>query len=205
MTSKNTEIHLFRHGETDWNVEGRFQGIKVSKLTEKGVLQAKQLGNKLKNIKFDNIYSSPSLRTKQTAYNIWPNKKDKIRFLDELVEIRLGRLEGKLYSEIKENDFTSYDHFFNKPHLFSVQGAENFKELTNRSFKIITELSENNIGGRIAIVSHGAFIKSFMTYIDQKQIEEIWNPPFMDNCSHNIILFNSENSFSITRYADIDL
>ena len=44
-----------------------------------------------------------------------------------------------------------------------------------------------------------------MTYIDQKQIEEIWNPPFMDNCSHNIILFNSENSFSITRYADLDI
>ena len=43
-----------------------------------------------------------------------------------------------------------------------------------------------------------------MTYIDQKQIEEIWNPPFMDNCSHNIVLFNSENSFSITRYAGID-
>ena len=102
MTSKNTEIHLFRHGETDWNVEGRFQGIEISKLTEKGVLQAKQLGNKLKKIKFDNIYSSPSLRTKQTAYNIWPNKKDKIQFLDELVEIRLGRLEGKLYSDIKQ-------------------------------------------------------------------------------------------------------
>ena len=43
MTSKNTEIHLFRHGETDWNVEGRFQGIKVSKLTEKGFYRQNNL------------------------------------------------------------------------------------------------------------------------------------------------------------------
>ena len=90
------ELHLFRHGETDWNVEGRFQGIKVSKLTEKGVLQAKKLGNKLKNIKFDNIYSSPSLRTKQTSYNIWPDQTHKIQFSDELIEINISiwSLEG---------------------------------------------------------------------------------------------------------------
>ena len=204
MTLKNTEIHLFRHGETDWNVEGRFQGIKVSKLTEKGVLQAKQLGNKLKNIKFDNIYCSPSLRTKQTAFNIWPHQKKRIQYSDELLEINLGSMEGKLYSEVKENDFSSYDHFFNKPHLFSLKGAESFEQLTKRSYEIITNLSTLNMGRRIAIVSHGAFIKAFMTFIDKKKIHEIWDPPFMDNCSHNIILFNPKNLFSITRFAGID-
>ena len=144
------------------------------------------------------------MRTKQTAYNIWPDQADKIIFLDDLVEIKLGKLEGKLYSDIKKNDFTSYDHFFNKPHLFSLEGAESFLDLTNRSLKIIKHLSEKNLGRRIAIVSHGAFIKAFMSYVDQKEIHEIWDPPFMDNCSHNIVIFNSNKLFSITRYADID-
>ena len=204
MNQIKTEIHLFRHGETTWNVEGRFQGLEISKLTKRGVLQAQNLGEKLKDIEFDKIYSSPSLRTKQTANNIWPDKADKIIYLDDLVEIKLGKLEGKLYSDIKKNDFTSYDHFFNKPHLFSLEGAESFLDLTNRSLKIIKHLSEKNLGRRIAIVSHGAFIKAFMSYVDQKEIHEIWDPPFMDNCSHNIVIFDSNKLFSITRYANID-
>ena len=204
MVLKNTEIHLFRHGETDWNVEGRFQGLEISKLTERGILQAQKLGNDIKDLKFENIYCSPSLRTKQTAFNIWPHQKKRIQYSDELLEINLGSMEGKLYSEVKENDFSSYDHFFNKPHLFSLKGAESFEQLTKRSYKIITNLSKLNMGGRIAIVSHGAFIKAFMTLIDKKKIHEIWDPPFMDNCSHNIILFNPKNLFSITRFAGID-
>ena len=204
MVLKNTEIHLFRHGETDWNVEGRFQGLEISKLTERGILQAQKLGNDIKDLKFENIYCSPSLRTKQTAFNIWPHQKKRIQYSDELLEINLGSMEGKLYSEVKENDFSSYDHFFNKPHLFSLKGAESFEQLTKRSYEIITNLSTLNMGRRIAIVSHGAFIKAFMTFIDKKKIHEIWDPPFMDNCSHNIILFNPKNLFSITRFAGID-
>ena len=204
MVLKNTEIHLFRHGETDWNVEGRFQGLEISKLTERGILQAQKLGNDIKDLKFENIYCSPSLRTKQTAFNIWPHQKKRIQYSDELLEINLGSMEGKLYSEVKENDFSSYDHFFNKPHLFSLKGAESFEQLTKRSYEIITNLSTLNMGRRIAIVSHGAFIKAFMTLIDKKKIHEIWDPPFMDNCSHNIILFNPKNLFSITRFAGID-
>ena len=57
------ELHLFRHGETDWNRAGRFQGLNDSSLTEKGVLQAQNLGKKIGNIKFAKIYCSPSLRT----------------------------------------------------------------------------------------------------------------------------------------------
>ena len=204
MVLKNTEIHLFRHGETDWNVEGRFQSLEISKLTKKGILQAQKLGHKIKDIKFDNIYCSPSLRTKQTAFHIWPKQKNRIQYSDDLLEINLGSMEGKLYSDVKENDFSSYDHFFNKPHLFSLKGAESFNELTKRSHKIISKFSKMNIGGKIAIVSHGAFIKAFMTFIDNKKIKEIWDPPFMDNCSHNIILFDQDNSFLITKYAGID-
>ena len=203
MNQIKTEIHLFRHGETTWNVEDGFKDLKFQNLP-KEVFYRHKTGEKLKDIEFNKIYSSPSLRTKQTANAIWPDKADKIIYLDDLVEIKLGNLEGKLYSDIKKNDFTSYDHFFNKPHLFSLEGAESFLDLTNRSFKIIKNLSEKNLEDRIAIVSHGAFIKAFMSYVDQKEIHEIWDPPFMDNCSHNIVIFNSNKLFSITRYADID-
>ena len=47
------EIYFVRHGQTVWNVEKRFQGLSDSPLTELGITQAKLLGEKLKNIKFE--------------------------------------------------------------------------------------------------------------------------------------------------------
>lgn len=197
------ELHLFRHGETDWNQAGRFQGQDKSRLTEKGVLQAQKLGKKIESIKFDRIYCSPSLRTRQTASYMWPNFSNDIKYLDSLVEINLGTLEGQLYKDVEKNDPSSHDHFFNKPHLFNLKGAETFAKLTNRAINAITEISIENINKTVAIVSHGAFIKAFMTKIDGKEIHQIWDPPYMDNCAHNIIVLKNDNSFQITQIADV--
>ena len=58
MNQIKTEIHLFRHGETTWNVEGRFQGLEISKLTKRGVLQAQNLGEKNCHCKSWCLYKS---------------------------------------------------------------------------------------------------------------------------------------------------
>mgnify|MGYP001170327255 CR=1 FL=1 len=197
------ELHLFRHGETDWNKAGRFQGQDESRLTEKGVLQAQKLGKKIENIKFDKIYCSPSLRTRQTASYIWPNFLNDVEYIESLMEINLGPLEGKLYKDVERTDPSSHDHFFHKPHLFDLKGAETFVELTNRAISTIKEISAKNKNKTIAIVSHGAFIKAFLTKIDGKEIHQIWDPPYMDNCAHNIVICNDDNSFHITQIADI--
>ena len=62
-----TTVYVTRHGETEWNVEKRMQGRKNSALTENGMLQAKQLGDRMKDLPIDAIYSSPSERTLHTA------------------------------------------------------------------------------------------------------------------------------------------
>ena len=197
------ELHLFRHGETDWNRAGRFQGLNDSSLTEKGVLQAQNLGKKIENIKFDKIYCSPSLRTKQTAFHMWPNHSYDIKYMSSLLEINLGPLEGKLYEDVKKNDPSSYENFFQKPHLFNLEGAETFAKLTSRAMTAIMEISIKNRNQIVAIVSHGAFIKAFLTKIDGKEIHQIWEPPYMDNCAHNIVLLKNDNSFQITQFADV--
>ena len=197
------ELHLFRHGETDWNRAGRFQGLNDSSLTEKGVLQAQNLGKKIGNIKFAKIYCSPSLRTKQTAFHMWPNHSHDIKYMSSLMEINLGPLEGKLYEDVKKNDPSSYENFFQKPHLFNLEGAETFAELTSRAMTAIMEISIKNRNQIVAIVSHGAFIKAFLTKIDGKEIHQIWEPPYMDNCAHNIVILRNDNSFQITQFADV--
>ena len=60
------EIYFVRHGQTIWNVEKRFQGLSDSPLTELGITQAKWLGEKLKDIKFDKFYSTSLKRAYDT-------------------------------------------------------------------------------------------------------------------------------------------
>ena len=72
------EIYFVRHGQTIWNVEKRFQGLSDSPLTELGITQAKLLGEKLKDIKFDKFYSTSLKRAYDTA-NYIENKK--LKFL----------------------------------------------------------------------------------------------------------------------------
>lgn len=60
-------LYITRHGETEWNTEKRMQGWSDSNLTVKGGEHAALLGNRLKEVSFDAIYSSPSKRTELTA------------------------------------------------------------------------------------------------------------------------------------------
>ena len=62
-----TWLYLTRHGQTEWNVENRFQGGTDSPLTEKGIRQAEYLAKRLRGISFESIYSSPAGRALRTA------------------------------------------------------------------------------------------------------------------------------------------
>ena len=89
-------IYIVRHGKTDWNKEGRYQGRIDIDLNEEGIYQAKQVKEKLKNIKFDKVFSSPLKRVYETAKII---TNEDIIPDNRLIERCNGDLEGKLKSE----------------------------------------------------------------------------------------------------------
>ena len=196
------ELHIFRHGETNWNAEGRAQSHMGSTLTELGLKQASDLAQKVKCYTYKKIYSSSSLRARQTSEIIWPDRHQEIIYLDDLKEIYLGPWEGQLYSDIAKRDPESHNHFFKEPHLFLLEGAESFKELTTRAVKIVDEIYRENKGRLVALVGHGAFIKALLTKIEEKNLSQIWHPPFMQNCAHNIIKFYEKKPPQVTLYAE---
>ena len=83
------QLHLIRHGQTNWNEERRIQGQSDSVLTELGIRQAQALGERLRAIDYAAHYSSSSVRTRQTTEHAFPSATG-VRFLDELREIYLG-------------------------------------------------------------------------------------------------------------------
>ena len=199
------ELHLIRHGQTNWNKERRAQGQSESSLTELGIDQAKDLGKRIFDHNYDAIFCSSSLRTRQTAEHAFSQKPDalaKIVYLDTLREIFLGPWEGILYDEIEKSDPDSYRHFWQEPHLFAVQGAESFLDLQNRAINQIHDIAEINHGKKIAIVSHGALIKSVICHALSKPIEELWAPPNMHNCAHSIIQYSADLKPTVTILAD---
>ena len=196
------ELHIFRHGETNWNAEGRAQSHMGSTLTNLGEKQASVLAKKVKGYAYEKIYSSSSLRARQTSEIIWPNRQEEIIYLDDLKEIYLGPWEGQLYSDIAKRDPDSHNHFFKEPHLFLLEGAESFNDLTTRAVKIVGKIYSGNKGRLVALVWHGAFIKALLTKIENKNLSQIWHPPFMQNCAHNIIKFHEKKAPQVTLYAD---
>mgnify|MGYP001166324474 FL=1 len=196
------ELHLIRHGQTNWNEERRAQGQSDSKLTKIGKEQAIALGEKIEQIKFDKIFCSSSLRTRQTAELVFPKTECNIEYLDSLREIFLGPWEGKLYKDIEVENPQSHNHFWKEPHLFKLTGAENFYQLQKRAIKVVESIVEKFESKKVVIVSHGALIKTLLCFAERKPIKELWNPPHMHNCAHSIILYCGKNPAKILQYAD---
>ncbi|MDR2572053.1 MAG: histidine phosphatase family protein [Oscillospiraceae bacterium] len=98
-------IYLIRHGQTDWNIEGKNQGHTDIALNQKGIEQAIQLSKKLSNIHFDIIFSSPLKRAKNTAEIIHHNK---IIYDTRIIERYNGELEGRINTKFLV-DFSNPD------------------------------------------------------------------------------------------------
>lgn len=200
-----TTLHLIRHGETNWNAEGRIQGQMESVLTELGRHQATQLQDKLRAFDFDRVFCSASVRARQTAEIALQHVEQPVSYLDTLKEIYLARWEGQLYAEIEEIDPLAIYAFRHEPHNFNVKGAETFADLQQRALNAVTTIVASCHGQEVAIVSHGAWIKAVLSHYEGRPLSRFWEPPRMHNCSHSIIQIPvNGDAPRIIRYADLD-
>ena len=94
------EFYLFRHGQTDWNLEKRCQGHTDIPLNKNGLKEAKELSIKLDQIPLEVIYSSDLKRAIQTAEFLSTKKKVPLLLSKNLREFSLGIAEGKSHDEL---------------------------------------------------------------------------------------------------------
>ena len=199
------EIYFVRHGQTVWNVEKRFQGLSDSPLTELGITQAKLLGEKLKDIKFDKFYSTSLKRAYDTANYIKGNRKQKVEIFDDFVEISMGDMEG-----IKQEDFKKLypeqvkNFFFNQleydPSSF---GGESFLEVRERVIRGLNKFIELNKNyERVLVVSHGATLKTLLHYISGKDISTLSDEVIPKNTSYTIVKYEN-GKFEIIDFSNI--
>jgi len=198
-------IYITRHGKTIWNQEGRFQGRKNSDLTKDGIRDAYSLQVHIQDLNIDKIYSSPIKRAKQTTELIFSNRKEiPILYDDRIQEMGFGDWEGKLISEIIEEDTLMYHNLWNHPLQFSgCPNGEDYQQVEKRVYAFLHQMIAENNKHSIFIVTHGMIYVTLMAYFKRLQIKDypLINKKVVRGCSLTTIKYSNGN-FIIEKEGD---
>jgi broad specificity phosphatase PhoE len=178
-----TELWLVRHGQTDWNLEGRYQGQSDIPLNQTGLDQARRLARKLDGQEFTAIFSSDLQRARQTA-EILAEKTGVGVILDpRLREICQGEWEGKKLEEVKKMQM---EDAVNDPIHFHAPGGESVGIVSERLAKAADDIAHDFPRGKVLVVSHGLALATLICAARAVPIAEVYKV-IPDNASPEII------------------
>ncbi|MBE9183759.1 histidine phosphatase family protein [Microcoleus sp. LEGE 07076] len=165
---------LVRHGETDWNKAGKFQGQIDVPLNDNGREQAKKAAEFLKDVKLDFAISSSMLRPKETAEIILKYHTDlQLELRDELREISHGLWEGKFESEIEQSYPGLLDEWKTSPANVQMPEGENLEQVWSRAIAAWQEIVRS-VSGTGIVVAHDAVNKALLCHLFNLQPEHFW-------------------------------
>lgn len=181
------ELWLIRHGQTDWNAEGRIQGQTNSQLTDLGKRQAQKLAERIEHESFDAIYSSDSDRARDTARTVYP--KENIIFDKRLRERHFGTFEGKVRAEFTTEELELYNHVREDPVNRTLPNGETWTDMRVRVSAWMAELPSE---GRAIAFSHGGAIRAALhSILDFPQHYE-WNILFTNTGITRLHLYQTQ-------------
>ncbi len=184
-----TTLILIRHGETEWNLKGRWQGHDDSPLTENGTRQARMVAESLAGFPFSSLYSSDLGRAMETAAHVSRETGKEIVTDTRLRERALGIFQGLTTSEMRNKYPREFQEFFKSNPDYAIRGAESTRQRFNRNIDCFNELANRHHGETIVIVCHGGVIDSLFRYVIGISLEgprkyKIWNTG-KNTFSHN--------------------
>jgi alpha-ribazole phosphatase len=174
-----TELLLIRHGETDWNVEGRYQGQSDVPLNDRGRAQAKKLSAQLEGTQLDAIYSSDLARAKDTAEILAEVTGAPLVLDPRLREIHQGLWEGMLFQDIQQKYAEAFDRRKQDPLKVAPPEGETVGQLRARVLAALKDILQTHPHGRVALVSHGLSLALIRVEMKELPIDQVWDhiPP----------------------------
>ncbi len=150
-----TELWLIRHGETDWNLQGRLQGQADPPLNETGWRQAHEVAGRLAGNHFSAVYSSDLLRARQTAEVIGNRVGLAVRYDARWREVNHGQWDGMLTDEVAARYPEAWLARRAKPLEVAPPGGETVLAVAARTRAAASDVAARHPGGRVIVVSHG--------------------------------------------------
>jgi broad specificity phosphatase PhoE len=157
-----TTLLLVRHGETDWNADGRLQGHTDRPLSDFGRRQACELAEKLAGESLDAVYASDLSRARETA---------------ETVGKRLG-LPTLLDPDLREKDWGTWEGLTPVERDRVEFVGESTEEHAERMLRALRRIAERHAGRRVLVVTHGGSIRRVQAAALGMAL------PVLENCRH---------------------
>ena len=155
-----TTLVLVRHGETEWNRTGRYQGHADSPLTSRGLAQARAVAQVLEGETFDAFYSSDLGRAKHTATII----ADRLgrRFLTDsrLREQHYGLMQGHDGNRARELDPEFFESLGRGDADYVPRGGESRRQRHERAINALSGIAEQHPDSLVLVVTHGGIVDS---------------------------------------------
>jgi len=188
-----TLIYLLRHGEIDKPSPRSFLGQTDLPLNENGMRQARALREKLKNIRFSAVFSSPLQRAVQTAALVGGIGPEAVLRIEEFKEINLGTWEGLTVDEIRKRYPGAYEQRGENFEFFRPEGkgAESFADLACRCYPALLALTKNH-SGPLLVVAHAGVNRVLLSRLQKLPLQKLLEIP-QEYCAVNILRGSLEN------------
>lgn len=181
-----TRLFLLRHGETQSNIEGRYQGQGESNLSELGIEEADELSKFLSSEDFCAVYSSTLSRSYETACIVAKPHNLSVEKMDALKERHYGIWEDMKFEDIRRKYPDLYGSWLIDPGKTIIPNAETLEAMQARGVAAIESLISKNKGKTFCVVGHGGLNRGILFHYMHIDLNNFWRIR-QDNTCINII------------------
>ena len=155
---------LVRHGQTDWNVNGRYMGWMDENLNQEGVQQAEKLAQRLDRWPISAVYSSTLKRAVRTADIVAKPHSIAVQTIEELGEMRIGAWEGMFAGDIAAEYPELWKTWRTNPGDFRMPGGESLGEVRERAIRAFGVIMDESEGKMVLAVTHDVVVKLLVAH-----------------------------------------
>ncbi len=197
-----TQVVLVRHGETEWNVAMRLQGIQDSNLTKNGIHQAKMVAKALSAHRFDILISSDLGRAIKTAEIINSYQHLEIITDASLRERAFGVMEGLTREQILEKYPEVFSGYMERKDTYQIPYGESLNDFYKRVTTGLKKIVTMHRGKEILLISHGGVLDCVMRMIFNYPLSA---PRYFSIYNASINSFSvTENQWFLEQWGNID-
>jgi len=164
-----------RHGVTDWNRQGRFQGRTDISLNDEGISQAHAAALRLQNVRLDQVVTSPLVRAVKTAEIVASSSAVPLAIDDRLIECDFGSLEGRPIAEVmKEHGLTAMEQLA----TILPSDGEAWTLVSARALRCVADWLDRHPQATILFVCHDAVMQAMSEALCGRWFDNRYGVPF---------------------------
>ena len=180
-----TLLYLARHGQTDWNCQGRYQGQIDIPLNDRGREEARSLAEKLQQSRPTAVWASDLSRARETAAIVAAPHNLPVQIHPGLREMHFGSWQGLTWQQIEQSFPEACSMWIVDSLGYNIPGAESVGEMEQRFKQALREICGKYPGGTVFVVTHGGPMSRLLSEL---AADEFWEM-LQGNCACSLLRF----------------